>query len=179
MKKTWLIATLGVPGSGKTFFSERLAKKLGFFHLNADRLRLELYGKPKYTEAENRSFFRVMDFLAEELLQRNVSVIYDANSTMLQYRRRLEFIAKQRRAKYLLLFIETPVAVALQRLSYRRMLRHARTIKYYRPIKNQILFRIQREMEKPVREPFVTIAGSKPFLSEWPKIARAMKKNRA
>ena len=171
---TWLIATLGAPGSGKTHFSERLAKKLGFFHLNADRFRLELYKNPTYQPSENAHFFPAMDFVAEELLRRHISVIYDANSTRRAFRKKFQHLAAAHKAKFLLLFIETPSALALDRLAKRRTLRDRHKQKYFRPTKDEIHFRIRAEIERPSREPFVHIDGTKTFLHEWPKIARAM-----
>jgi uncharacterized protein len=79
MKKPLLIATLGYPGSGKTYFSERLSKKKHFFHLNSDRIRLAIFDKPQYKPEEHRIVFRLMDSLAQDLLRQGVSVVYDAN----------------------------------------------------------------------------------------------------
>lgn len=79
MKKLILFATLGFPGSGKTFFSARFAKDFKIFHLNSDRVRSEIFPKPNYTAEENTAVFRTMDFIAEELLRIGISVIYDAN----------------------------------------------------------------------------------------------------
>ena len=36
--------SLGHPGSGKTYFTKRLAQKQGFVRLNADALRMNMFG---------------------------------------------------------------------------------------------------------------------------------------
>lgn len=156
-KKPILFATLGYPGSGKTFFSRRFAKDFNLFHLNSDRLRLEMFSNPKYTIAENASVFRTMDFIADELLQRGISVIYDANSTKRIYRKRLQQIAKKRKAKYILLWFKTPVTTALKRIKKRSELRSELMKKYHKAIDDSVLFRIKSEEEEPRREPHIII----------------------
>lgn len=160
MKRPILFATLGYPGSGKTFFSRRFAKDMNLFHLNSDRLRLEMFPKPKFTQAENAAVFRMMDFLADELLKRGVSVIYDANSTLWIYRRRLQQIAKKNKARYLLLWFQTPVEVALKRIKKRRELKSELLKRYHRPIDDDVLYRIRSQEEAPIREPHLVLTAA-------------------
>lgn len=163
-KRPKLYATLGFPGSGKTYFSERFAKEFGIFHLNSDRLRLELIDKPKYTGAEHAKVFGVMDYLAEHLLQAGVSVVYDANTTKRLYRRRLRAIARKSKADYLLIYIKTPVVLAEARLSARKKIKSKAKQRYYRPTEKEILHLIRKEIEEPLAsEPHVILDGTKAY----------------
>lgn len=157
MKKPILFATLGYPGSGKTFFSRRFAKDFGLFHLSSDRLRSEIFPEPSYTTVENSIVFRAMDYIADELLQNNVSVIYDANSTKIIYRKRLQQIAKKRKANYLLLWFKIPTEIALRRLKKRSSLKSNLMKRYQKTINDSVLFHIKAEEEKPVREKHVVL----------------------
>lgn len=157
MKKPILFATLGYPGSGKTFFARRFAKDSKIFHLNSDRLRLEIFPNPKYTARENAVVFGTMDFVADELLRQGVSIIYDANSTKRIYRKRLQQIAKKHRAKYLLLWFQTPVGIALKRIRKRSSLKSELMRRYHRVIDDSVLFRIKAEEEEPRGEPYVSL----------------------
>ena len=156
-KKPILFTTLGYPGSGKTFFSRRFAKDLRLFHLNSDRLRLEIFPKPNYTPSEHAIVFRTMDFLADELLQRGISVIYDANSTKRIYRKHLQNIAKKRKADYLLLWFKTPTNVALKRIKKRSNLKSELMKRYHRTINDEVLFGIKAEEESPSKERYIIL----------------------
>ncbi len=156
-KKPILFATLGYPGSGKTFFSRRFSRDFGLFHLNSDWLRSEIFPKPGYTAAENAAVFRIMDFIAEELLQRGMSVIYDANSTKRIYRKRLQQTAKKRKADYLLLWFKTPVETALKRIKKRGMLKSGPMKRYHKAIDDSVLFQIKNEEEGPRNESHIIL----------------------
>jgi len=156
-KKSILFATLGYPGSGKTFFARKFAKDFGLFHLNSDRLRLEIFPKPNYTVKENAVVFRTMDYIADDLLQQGVSVIYDANSTKRIYRKRLQEIAKKRKADYILLWFKTSVKTALKRIRKRTDLKSELMKRYHRVIDDSVLYRIKAEEEEPLKEPYVVL----------------------
>lgn len=178
MKKhqPYLLATLGYPGSGKTYFSERFTKEYGFFHLNSDIVRLTLFPKPKYNPEESAIVFRMMDFLAGAFLSCGISIIYDANSTKRVYRERLQKIAKKHGADYLLLRFMTPLPLALKRIKKRRELRSELKKRYYRPIDDKVLFEIKAEMEEPKKEPFIIINGEKTYEEMLKIVLREIKK---
>lgn len=171
-----ILRTFGYPGSGKTYFSQRLAKKFGYFHLSAERLRREFFDKPNYTKEESRALFRVADFLAEELLARNMSVVFDANAVQREFRIKFMKIAKRYGARYNLLWFQTPIPVALKRLAYRRTLRSPNVKKYYRPAEDRALFYIKDQSEDPRREPFLVIDGTKPFRQQVAVYQKWLKK---
>lgn len=174
-RKPILFVTMGFPGSGKTYFARRVAKEQGIFHLNSDRVRAEIFPKPKYTAKENAAVFRVMDFIAGELLALGVSVIYDANSNRKKYRLRLRQIAKKQGARYLVLWFQTSVGMALKRISRRREIKSELMKKYHRPVDKWVLFRIKKELEEPRREPFVIIDGEQSYLKQKELVLKVTK----
>ncbi len=176
MKKPTLFATLGFPGSGKTYFSERFAKEFKLFHLNSDRLRLDMIENPKYTSQEHRQVFTVMDYITDHLLAAGISVIYDANSTKRAYRNRLRKIARINKANYLLIHIKTPVATAEKRLEKRKLIKSSAKQKYYRPIEKEVLHGIRKETEEPLpTEPHVVIDGLKRYKDQITLVKSVLK----
>ena len=169
--KPILFATLGFPGSGKTFFARKFCKEFGIFHLNSDRLRFEIFLKPTYSAKENEAVFRAMDFIAEELLSRGVSVVYDANSTRRIYRVRLRKIARKYKAGYALLWFQVSLKTALDRIRKRGELKRELLKKYHVPLSEQILFRIKRKIEEPRKEPCIALDGEKSY-KEQKKVLR-------
>jgi len=153
----FLIATLGFPGSGKTYFSKQFTKDMGFFHLNSDRLRSEMFPQPKFDAQENAAVFRTMDYITEELLRSNVSLVYDANSTKRTFRKRLQQIAKKQKAHYILLWFQTPVKTALKRVHARKGITSKTQKMYHKAMDDEVLFRIRAAEEPPIDEPHIIL----------------------
>lgn len=149
MKSPVLLTMFGYPGSGKTYFSERLAKHEGFVHLNADRTRLMIFAEPKYTAEEHRVVFRFMDYLAKEFLQHGVSVIYDANFNFRKSRRSMMQLAKKMKSGYRLVWVQTDEPTALARLDKRAKLKQGKKKQMYRPMKADFFHVFKKEMEIP------------------------------
>ncbi|MBU6431109.1 AAA family ATPase [Patescibacteria group bacterium] len=156
-KKLILIATLGYPGSCKTFFSRRFAKEFNFFHLNSDFLRSEIFPKPNYSKEENISVLRIRNFITEELLRMGINVIYDANLTKKIYRKDLQRIARRQKANYLLLWFKTPVEKALSRIKKRRRYKSELMKRYHIEIDDSVVFKVKNEEEYPIKEPHIVL----------------------
>lgn len=147
-----LFVTLGYPGSGKSYFSERLAKDIGAFHLNSDKVRADMFTNPAYTREEHEAVFKMMDHRCEELLSKGISVIYDANNNRRSKRKELQALADKYSAKYLLLYFKTPIEIAKERNEQRQGLAKVRA---------SVIDRMDRLIEPPLdNEPFMEIDGT-------------------
>lgn len=167
MKKPLLIATLGFPGSGKTYFSERLAKEYNLFHLNSDKVRYEIFSKPTFTPDEHRVVFGFINYLIEELLGLGVGVICDANSNKRLHRADFAKQAKKFNAKYVLVHIQTPVDLAEKRLEKRKNIKSLKKQKFYRPVDVSVLHLLKKEIEYPTtKEAVIVIDGTKKFTEQ-------------
>lgn len=147
-QRPYLIATIGFPGSGKTYFSENLSKAEGFIHLNADRERLELFSPPQYTVDEHQALSKEMDKMAEGYLCDGKSVIYDVNFNKRVHRTRIEELARRTGAEYRLVHIVTSPDIALERLLIRGK-DGKQDPELYRPINLDIFHKMKDELEYP------------------------------
>lgn len=160
MKPAWIFATLGYPGSGKTYFAEQWCGDFNFLHLNSDRTRIEIFEQPKHTPFEHRATFNVMNYMAEEALSRGVSVVYDTNSAKRVHRERLRQLAARHGARYLLLWFQTPLELALTRIQTRGSTPEEQAKKFYQPVDPEHLYRIRGKEEFPEEdEPHVILSG--------------------
>lgn len=176
MKKPILIATFGFPGSGKTYFSERLSKRNSFMHLSSDRVRLMMFENPKYTKEEHRLVFRFMDYLAKEFLQHGVSVIYDANFNFRENRQRIRNLAKKVGAGYSLVWIKTDENKALKRTEKRALIKDSKKKQIYRPISKKNFEDLKNEMEMPTKsESFIEIDGHASFKDQEKSLFEQLK----
>jgi len=87
-----LIIIRGLPGTGKSTLSRKLAERLDAVHISSDNLRLKLVEKRTYSEREKMMVYEKMIENAVEFLRRNKNVILDATF----YKR--ELLEKARKA---------------------------------------------------------------------------------
>lgn len=76
--KPRFIMIVGMPGSGKTTYSESLASDTTI-HMSSDRIRKELYGDEN-CQQDNNKVFTLMQERTVELLNKGFNVIYDATN---------------------------------------------------------------------------------------------------
>ena len=126
--KPLIITLMGFPGSGKTYFSSQLAEALPAVRLNADAIRIALYGsREKMEEIRSSDLKRfydeaygAMSYAAKQVLFLGASVICDAQMLMREDRQRyIEQIAVEGNALPVLVWIRTSKEVALSRGSER------------------------------------------------------------
>jgi hypothetical protein len=113
------IAVSGLPGTGKSYFCNKLVERLPFVILESDALRKELFPSPSYSAEESARLFRALHLLIEKLLKRGVSLILDATNLSERYRERLYNIADRLRVKLILVRVEAPPEVVYERLKTR------------------------------------------------------------
>jgi predicted kinase len=114
-----LIIISGLPGTGKSYLSKRLAERVPFLVLESDALRKTLFSKPSYTSRESAQLFRTIHQLLWELLNKGIPVILDATNLSERFREKLYSIADRLRAKLILVRVEAPPQVVHQRLENR------------------------------------------------------------
>ena len=93
--KPFLVTLYGFPGSGKTYFARQFADHIQAAHVQADRIRHELFDNPTYNKQENAVVQQIMDYMVEEFLRAGVSVVYDTNALRSVQRRNLRALARR------------------------------------------------------------------------------------
>ena len=73
-----IIVVFGLPGSGKSYFAEKLAKKIEAGYVNSDRLRKEMFPVRTYSEQEKTAVYNVMLQKMRRALKQNKNVVLDA-----------------------------------------------------------------------------------------------------
>ncbi len=117
--KPFLLLFYGFPGSGKTYFSRQLAERIQVAHVQADRIRYELFEEPRYDKQENTVVLQIVNYMVEEFLRAGVSVIYDMGALRLAQRRMLRDMARKAGAEPILLWQQIDSESALARVMKR------------------------------------------------------------
>jgi len=114
-----LVVVSGLPGTGKSYFSARLAEKLDFLVLESDALRKVLFFPPAYTAEESSHLFRVIHELIRQLLLRGIPLILDATNLSERHRESLYSIAEHTGAQLILIEVKAPPELVHSRLESR------------------------------------------------------------
>ncbi len=115
-----LVLVCGLPGTGKSYFSRRLAERVPAVLLQSDALRKSLVARPAYTWDESRRLFEASHELAEELLRRGFNVIFDATNLQESHREESYLAAERAGARILTVWVEAPPEVVWERMLGRR-----------------------------------------------------------
>ena len=114
------IAVSGLPGTGKSYFCNKLAERLPFIILESDALRKALFPSPSYDSQESSHLFRAVRLLIEGLLKKGNSLILDATNLSERHREYLYSIADRLGVKLVLVRVEAPPWVVRERLKVRQ-----------------------------------------------------------
>ena len=114
------IVVSGLPGTGKSYFCNKLAERLSFLILESDALRKVLFPSPGYDSEESSRLFRAVHLLIERLLRKGVSLILDATNLSERYREHLYSIVDRLDVELILVRVEAPPEVVYERLRARR-----------------------------------------------------------
>src|SRR5215207_7043841 len=90
-----LYLMFGYPGAGKTTTAEAIATLTGAVHLSSDKVRLELFPRPAFSQAEHDALYKTLNLRTEELLRQGKDVVYDANLNRYQHRKEKYDICQQ------------------------------------------------------------------------------------
>ncbi len=114
------VAVSGLPGTGKSYFCQKLSERLRLVVLESDALRKVLFPTPDYSAQESARLFQATHRLIEELLKKGISVALDATNLSEVHREYLYSIADRLDIKLVLVRIEAPLELVKERLASRR-----------------------------------------------------------
>ncbi|WKK76997.2 ATP-binding protein [Marivirga salinae] len=131
-----IIIVMGLPGSGKSFFSQHLAKALNAEYLSSDRVRNTLKMGGKYSLTDKLYVYEWLANLAEGAIDRKVKVVVDATFYLQQTREFFLEIAKRRNVEMKCILIQASEALIKKRLEGHRKESEA-DYKVYKKIKKE------------------------------------------
>ncbi len=163
--KPLMVLLYGFPGSGKSTFARQLTSELGMAHVHSDRIRHELFEKPRYDRQENDVVNQIMDYMTEEFMRARISVVYDANTPTLRERRSLRDLARKFKYSPVLVWIQIDADTAFDRVVKRD--RRKLDDKYASPIDRTTFEDLTGKMQNPGQdEDYVVISGKHTFTTQ-------------
>lgn len=157
-----LFLMYGFPGAGKTYFARQLCDELQAAHVQADRIRYELFEEPRYDRQENEIVNHLMEYMSEEFLQAGISVVFDVNAARAAQRRALRDLARKTKAQIVLVWFQLDPESAFSRVVKRD--RRRADDKYAAPIDRTTFEDILNNMQNPeMTEDYMVISGKHTF----------------
>ena len=130
-----IVLVLGLPGSGKSFFAERLAKRLDAEYLNSDRLRRNLFSKRIYSIQEKAKVYAIMLEKMEEAMLQGKNLVLDG--TFHKRETRKPFVERAKNGKNIFwIEVKAIEEIIRQRVQKKRPFSEA-DFKVYRLIKQE------------------------------------------
>jgi predicted kinase len=109
---------MGLPGAGKSYLSNYLNKKYSFTILSGENITFSIFGTEKCSGIQYKEAYRILQFLATELLNQKYNVVIDGTNLKYEFRKQI-YKAVGASIKILLIYLFTDDVVALKRANSR------------------------------------------------------------
>lgn len=172
--KPLFIMLYGFPGAGKSYFARQIGEHVQAAHVQGDRIRSELFEEPRYDKSETKVVSQLMDYMAYELLQAGLSVVYDTNAMRASQRMALRDMARKAHAQPLLIWFQIDTESAFSRAAKRD--RRRSDDKYSAPIDRPAFDDIVTHMQNPTAaEDYLVISGKHSFNTQASAIIKRLR----
>ena len=172
--KPLLLLLYGFPGSGKTYFARQFCEHVQAAHVQADRIRAELFENPRYDREENQVIAQLMDYMTGEFLSAGISVVYDVNAMRAAQRHQLRDLARKQHAQPLLVWFQMDAETAYLRGTKRD--RRRADDKYAAQLNRQMFDATVGHMQNPTNaEDYVVISGKHVFNTQYSAVSKKMR----
>jgi predicted kinase len=166
-----------MPGSGKTFFARQFCTQVAAAHLQADRIRSELFEKPAFTKEEDHVITSLMGYMTSEFLHAGISVVFDADVMRLNQRRALRNLAIKKHAQTVLLWIQIDPDSAYHRASKRD--RRKQDDQYAQDMEPASFRTVLSTMQNPdLTENYLVLSGKHVFSTQKNAVLRYLTEKR-
>jgi len=115
-----LILVLGLPGSGKSYFSKHLAHELNAYYFSSDRTREEMKLMGHYDEESKQEVYDRLEERAREVLKKGKNVLIDATFHKKKRREQFTNLARQCGARLKMICITADESLIRERLKKER-----------------------------------------------------------
>lgn len=169
-----LFYTVGLPGAGKSTFAASLSRWLNVPHLRGDKIGLELFRFPTYSQQERQAVYAEMNRRAGGSLKAGQHVVYDAAVNTQAQREQLTALAEQFGGEAIGVWVNVPIQVAKKRAATARDSGIVGSV--VRVIPPHIFDQYAAMFEAPsAQEDVVRVAGDANFALQYRRLQRQLR----
>lgn len=172
LNRPFLLLMLGYPGSGKTFFSRQYADEKKLPLISTDRLRFELEDNPSFSKDEDKRVAAVSDYMIEQYLKFDMSVIVDGLNSTRARRHNLREMARKYNANPVIIWVQTDPDTCFNRAQSRD--RRQTDDKYTRSIDGETFDKDASAVKAPEHEEYIVISGKHVYANQRNAIDRKL-----
>lgn len=166
-----LIVTMGLPGSGKSFFARQFADLYSLPRISEDRIRYELFEKPMFNSGEAEIINRVSFYMLEQAMKAERPVICEGSFLTTAERKAAVELAQANGYRTLVVWLQTDLETSAQRAAVRD--RRNPDSKYAFTIDKPTFESIKNNLQKPhEKETVVVVSGKHAFKSQCLTVLR-------
>jgi predicted kinase len=158
-----IVLICGLPGTGKTFLSNKLSQYINSTVLSTDKIRKELIQKPTYTPWERALIYDVLFLLAKYLHSSGINCILDGTFNMEKSRREIKDLLNLSNDQFYIIECICPEDLIITRLLLRKDDYSDATVSIYLKMK---------KIYEPVRQKHISINTSKSVYKNIDRILR-------
>jgi predicted kinase len=158
-----IVLICGLPGTGKTFLSNKLSQYIDSTVLSTDKIRKELIQKPTYTPWERALIYDVLFLLAKYLHSSGINCILDGTFNMEKSRREIKDLLNLTNDQFYIIECICPEDLIVTRLLLRKDDYSDATVSIYLKMK---------KIYEPVRQKHISINTSKSVYKNIDRILR-------
>ena len=158
-----IVLICGLPGTGKTFLSNKLSQYINSTVLSTDKIRKELIQKPTYTPWERALIYDVLFLLAKYLHSSGINCILDGTFNMEKSRREVKDLLNLPNDQFYIIECICPEDLIITRLLLRKDDYSDATVSIYLKMK---------KIYEPVKQKHMSINTSKPIDKNIDRILR-------
>ena len=158
-----IIIICGLPGTGKTFLSNKLSQYVNATVLSTDKLRKELFGKPTYAPWERALIYDVLFLLAKYLHSSGINCILDGTFNMEKSRSEVKELLNLTNDQIHIIECICPEDMIITRLLLRKDDYSDANVSIYLKMK---------KIYEPVRQKHISINTTKPIDKNIEKILK-------
>ena len=113
--KPHLVITVGIPGSGKTYFAVHFAETFKAPIVNFDRIRKDLFGSQELSKEEIKTVAKVTDYMLEEVFKTGRTIVYEGQTNSRAERANMAKKARDAGYEPLFIWVQTEPLTARKR----------------------------------------------------------------
>ncbi len=158
-----MILVAGLPGSGKSYFAERLAGKLDAVYINSDRVRMAMQATGKYSFDDKLFVYNEMRLQVIQAIERKKDVVVDATFYRRAIRKMFLQLAQDYQVDVRLIVVTADEDLIRKRLQKPRKYSEA----------DYSVYEIVRDEFEPIAMPHLTLQSTDNNIQEMLKEAES------
>lgn len=176
LKTPVVFIVVGEPGTGKSWFANKLSIGLDIFGIDYERLRYYLFNEASYNDKEMAVMQNTASYIMDELFAHNQSFVIDGGGNDYKFRREMAKKCDEKGYEQVIVWLQANSELSSSRATGAAVIK----AKYFkRKLTTGQLTELAKQFEKPTdKEDVIVISGNHSFQSQMKVVLTNMHKRK-